>query len=143
MVTQMRCRTYTELLRLPTFEDRLRYASIGGEVGGVTFGGHRILNQDFYRSSEWKRVRDFVLVRDNGRDLAIPDRLIVDKIIVHHLNPIMVEDLGENYELLLDPEFLVCVSHETHNLIHYGVEEIVPVEYHQRFQNDTCPWKLT
>lgn len=141
MVIQMRCRTYTELSRLSTFEDRLRYASIGGEVGSVTFGGRRILNQDFYRSAEWRRVRDFVIVRDSGCDLAIPDRQIVDKIIVHHLNPIAIEDLNGDYELLLNPEFMVCVSHETHNLVHYGVEEVKPVEYVPRFQNDTCPWR--
>lgn len=138
----MKVRTYTELSRLETFEDRFKYASVGGGVGEATFGGHRILNQDFYRSKEWKHARDLVMVRDNGCDLGCPDRPIFGKVIVHHLNPIVVMDFANDIDSLLDPEFMICVSHETHNLLHYGVEDYAPVTVIRRFQNDTCPWKI-
>lgn len=134
-------RTYKELLRFPTFEDRFRYACVLGDVGESTFGGHRILNQRFYRSTEWKRVRDAVIIRDNGCDLAFEERPILGKIMIHHLNPISVDDV-DRLDLLLDPEFLVCVSHETHNALHYGDIDSILKDYNPRFQNDTCPWKL-
>lgn len=137
----MRIRCYSELIRFPTFEDRLQYASIGGEVGARTFGGRRLLNQDFYRSREWKRARQAVLVRDLGCDLGVPERQIFGSVIVHHLNPILPEDLDGCFEALLDPEFMVCVSHETHNLLHYGAECSKQPVIVERFQNDTCPWR--
>lgn len=139
----MKIRTYSELIRLPTFEERLAYASVPGQVGEVTFGGHRVLNQAFYRSREWKRVREIVIVRDNGCDLAIPERPIFDKIIIHHLNPIVIEDLNGDYpESILDPELMICVSDRTHNILHYGTVAAEPRLDGQRFQHDTCPWKL-
>lgn len=137
----MNIKTYSELVRFNSFEDRLRYASIGGKVGAMTFGGQRVLNQDFYRSAEWKRVRDFVIIRDGGCDLAISNLPITGKIIVHHLNPIRISDLEDGHKLILNPDFMVCVSLDTHNAIHYGIEELSPNIYVQRTPNDTCPWK--
>ena len=134
-------KTYSELIRLPTFEERFQYAIVGGGVGEVTFGGRRILNQRFYRSAEWKRVRDAVIVRDEGCDLAVSGRSIIGRIMIHHLNPIVVDDMSQ-LGILLDPEFLVCVSHDTHNALHYGDLDNLPKDYRPRFQNDTCPWKL-
>lgn len=134
-------RTYGELVRLPTFEDRFRYAVVHGKVGEVTFGGRRMLNQQFYRSSEWKRVRDTVIVRDDACDLAFSRRPIQGRIMIHHLNPISIDNVNQ-LEFLLNPEFLVCVSYETHNALHYGDLEAIPKDYTPRFQNDTCPWKL-
>lgn len=136
----MSARTYSELIRFPTFAERFRYASLGGTVGEETFAGRRLLNQSFYRSAEWKRVRDAVVVRDLGCDLAHPDRLIVGKIIVHHLNPITPSSLL-NIREILDPELMICVSFETHNAIHYGDLMGPTDEYVERCQNDTCPWR--
>ncbi len=113
-------RRYSELIRLTTFEKRFGYLSLGGIVGDDTFGFDRYINQKFYRSAEWKRVRDIVISRDNGCDLGIPGREIYGKILIHHMNPIAVADIHGGGEFLLDPEYLICVSHETHNAIHYG-----------------------
>ena len=134
-------RTYSELIRIPTFEDRFRYLKLRGKVGEDTFGFDRYFNQKFYRSSEWKRIRDHVIVRDGACDLGIPDREIFGKVIIHHMNPFRIEDLtGDNAKDLLDPEFLICVSHETHNAIHYGDESLLPEIFVERRPNDTCPW---
>lgn len=133
-------KTYTELSLLPTFVERYRYARAKAGVGEVTFGGRRELNQRFYRSSEWKRVRDVVIVRDGGCDLGVKDRPISGLILIHHLNPIEIEDI-ESVELLLNPEYLICVSHATHNALHYGDESLLAKDYTPRFQNDTCPWR--
>lgn len=134
-------RTYSELIRIPTFEDRFRYLKLRGKVGEDTFGFDRYFNQKFYRSSEWKRIRDHVIVRDGACDLGIPDREILGKVIIHHMNPFRLEDLmGDNAKDLLNPEFLICVSHETHNAIHYGDETLLPQIFVPRKPNDTCPW---
>lgn len=136
----MSIKTYSELVRLPTFSERLGYAALSGSVGEETFSGRRLLNQNFYRSFEWKRVRDAVIVRDLGCDLACYDVPIAGKIIVHHLNPITLSDL-DDMRAVLDPELMVCVSLDTHNMIHYGDVSGRPDPYIPRSQNDTCPWR--
>lgn len=113
-------RTYSELIQLGSFEDRLNYLKLNGDVGDETFGFDRYLNQKFYKSAEWKQIRDKVILRDMGCDLACRDFPIGGTIIVHHMNPMSIEDLRSNPGILLDPEFLICVSLETHNIIHYG-----------------------
>lgn len=113
-------RRYSELIQLGSFEDRLNYLKLHGDVGDETFGFDRYLNQKFYKSAEWKQIRDKVILRDMGCDLACRDFPINGTIIVHHMNPMSIEDLRSNPGILLDPEFLICVSLETHNIIHYG-----------------------
>lgn len=134
-------RTYSELITFPTFEERFRYLKLDGKVGEETFGFDRYLNQIFYKSEEWLALRDFVIVRDMGCDLGIPDREIRSRILVHHMNPISKDDILQRSKFLLDPEFLICTIKNTHDAIHYGDESIlytVPVE---RTKNDTCPWR--
>lgn len=141
MIVMRTIRTYSELVRLPTFEERFRYLKLDGLVGKDTFGFDRYLNQEFYRSKEWKEVRDFVIVRDNGCDLGMDGYEIVGRIYIHHMNPITVNDIVHSSDFLLNPDYLICVSHNTHNAVHYGDEDLlvtVPVE---RRKNDTCPWK--
>lgn len=138
----MSIRTYSELIQLPTFEERFRYLRLKGSVGKETFGFDRYLNQNFYRSSAWKRVRDQVIVRDNGCDLGIDDRIIYGKILIHHMNPINDEDILNMTDILLNPEYLICVTLDTHNAIHYGDDDLLIKEPVVRFKNDTCPWKL-
>ena len=138
----MPIRTYSELIQLPTFEERFRYLRLKGSVGKETFGFDRYLNQNFYRSSAWKRVRDQVIVRDNGCDLGIDDRIIYGKILIHHMNPINDEDILNMTDILLNPEYLICVTLDTHNAIHYGDDDLLIKEPVARFKNDTCPWKL-
>ena len=137
----MSIKTYSELIQLPTFEERFQYLKLSGEVGKETFGFDRYLNQNFYRSAAWKRVRDQVIVRDNGCDLGIDDRTIYGKILIHHMNPINDRDILDLTDILLNPEYLICVSHITHNAIHYSDESLLPSEPIVRFKNDTCPWK--
>lgn len=135
-------KTYSELLKLLTFEERFRYLRLDGSVGEATFGFERYLNQRFYASTEWKRVRDRVILRDNGCDLAIQDRMIGGKIVIHHMNPVTRDDILTQSEALLNPEYLICVSLETHNAIHYGDENLlIPSTVVERRPNDTCPWK--
>ena len=138
----MSIKTYSELIALPTFEERYEYLRLNGRVGEDTFGFDRYLNQNFYRSAEWRRIRDRVIVRDNGCDLAIDDRIIYGKILIHHMNPITDKDLFNLSDILLDPEYLSCVSHNTHNAIHYGDGERLVKDPIVRTKNDTCPWKL-
>lgn len=141
MIVMRTIRTYSELVSLPTFEERFRYLKLDGLVGKDTFGFDRYLNQEFYRSKEWKEVRDFVIVRDNGCDLGMDGYEIVGRIYIHHMNPITVNDIVHSSDFLLNPDYLICVSHNTHNAVHYGDEDLlvtVPVE---RRKNDTCPWK--
>ena len=138
----MSIKTYSELIDLPTFEERYEYLRLNGRVGKDTFGFDRYLNQNFYRSAEWRRIRDRVIVRDNGCDLAIDDRIIYGKILIHHMNPITDKDLFNLSDILLDPEYLICVSHNTHNAIHYGDGERLVKDPIVRTKNDTCPWKL-
>lgn len=137
-------RTYSELLTLPTFEERFEYLKLDGCVGLETFGFDRWINQQFYRSKEWKRVRDEVIIRDNGCDLGVEGYEIHSKILVHHINP-MIRDSLRNSRLipeeLLNPEYLICVSHRTHNAIHYGDESQIPKGPVERKPNDTCPWR--
>ena len=137
----MSIKTYSELIHLPTFEERFQYLKLSGAVGKETFGFDRYLNQNFYRSAAWKRVRDQVIVRDNGCDLGIGDRIIYGKILIHHMNPINNRDILDLTDILLNPEYLICVSHITHNAIHYSDESLLPSEPIVRFKNDTCPWK--
>ena len=134
-------KTYSELIELPTFTERYRYLRLSGRVGKDTFGFDRYLNQNFYRSIEWKRVRDQVIVRDNGCDLGIEDRPITGKILIHHMNPITDKDILNLTDILLNPEYLICVSHITHNAIHYGDENLLITEPIVRTKYDTCPWK--
>lgn len=134
-------RTYSKLILLPTFEERYDYLRLSGFVGKETFGFDRYLNQNFYRSPEWKRVRDFVIIRDNGCDLGIKDRIIHGKIIIHHMNPICIDDIQTVSDFLLDPEYLICTAHQTHNAIHYGDEKLLTHNPIERRTNDTCPWK--
>ena len=134
-------RTYSELIKLPTFKERYEYLKLTGVVGAQTFGSDRYLGQFFYRSSEWKSLRDFVIIRDNGCDLAVEGYDLYDHITIHHMNPISVDDIMKHSAFLLDPEFLICVSHRTHNAIHYGDEALLTPTPNGRFQNDTCPWR--
>jgi hypothetical protein len=138
----MTIRTYSELITLPTFEERFNYLKLGGRVGADTFGFDRHLNQTLYqRSQKWKNVRDIVIIRDNGCDLGVEGYPIYGKIIVHHMNPITLDDILNDRDWIYDPEFLICTVHATHNAIHYGDENLlnkIPVE---RTVNDTCPWK--
>ena len=134
-------RTYSELIRLKTFEERFQYLQLRGSVGKETFGFDRYLNQNFYRSAAWKRVRDTVIVRDNGCDLGMEDRMIYGKILIHHMNPITDKDILNLTDILLNPEYLICVSHNTHNAIHYCDENLLIKEPTIRTKNDTCPWK--
>lgn len=137
----MTIKTYSELIKIPTFEERFEYLKLSGTVGKETFGFDRYINQNFYRSAAWKRVRDQVIVRDNGCDLGIEDRMIPGKILIHHMNPICDKDILDLTEILLNPEYLICVSHITHNAIHYSDSNLLPSEPVVRFANDTCPWK--
>lgn len=134
-------KTYRELIRIPNFEDRLKYLSLSGRVGEMTFGGHRALNQTLYRSPEWKRVRREVILRDNGFDLAHPDYPIGSMIYIHHINPISIEDLIEGRPTVFDLDNLVSVSFGTHQEIHYGTNTNNKWTYQERTPNDTCPWK--
>ena len=142
MVIVMRTiRTYSELMQLPTFEERFRYLKLDGLVGKDTVGFDRYLNQEFYRSKEWKEVRDFVIVRDNGCDLGMDGYEIVGRIYIHHMNPITVNDIVHSSDFLLNPNYLICMSHNTHNAVHYGDEDLLVTAPVERRKNDTCPWK--
>lgn len=137
----MSIRTYSELITIPTFEERYRYLRLSGRVGEETFGFDRYINQIFYRSKEWKEIRDHVIVRDNGCDLGIPGREIYGKILIHHMNPITQEDILNRSDLLLNPEYLICTVKNTHDAIHYGDESILYKDPIVRSKNDTCPWR--
>lgn len=135
-------RTYSKLITLPTFEERFEYLRLDGVVGEETFGFDRYLNQEFYqRSQEWKRIRDFVIIRDQGCDLGIEGREIYGKILVHHMNPISKEDILNRSDFLLNPEYLICTLKSTHDAIHYGDENLLMKGPVVRRANDTCPWR--
>ena len=135
-------RTYSELSKLKTFQERYEYLKLDGTVGEETFGFDRYINQMFYKSEEWKRIRNYVITRDNGCDLGISDRKIVDSVIlVHHMNPITKEDIINKNEILLDPEYLITTIKPTHDAIHYGDENLLAEDLIVRSKNDTCPWK--
>ena len=140
-VIQMSIRTYSELITLPTFEERFKYLQLGGKVGEDTFGHDRYLNQMFYTSDEWRRIRRDVIVRDNGCDLGIQDREIHGLIIIHHMNPITIEDIINRSEFLLNPEYLISTVKNTHDAIHFSDERILITDPIERRPNDTCPWK--
>lgn len=134
-------RTYSELILLPTYEERFDYLKLDGLVGKETFGFDRYLNQVFYRSPEWKSIRDHVLIRDNAYDLGIDGREIIGRVLIHHMNPISKEDIINRSDFLLNPEYLICVSKLTHDAIHYGDEDLLIKDPVVRRPNDTCPWK--
>lgn len=135
-------RTYTELSKLKTFEERFEYLRLDGQVGKETFGFDRIFNQIFYRSVEWKRVRDQVIIRDCGCDLGVLGHEIYgQRILIHHMNPISLEDLERRSEILMNPEYLITTIHNTHQAIHYGDENLLIKLPRERTKNDTCPWK--
>lgn len=143
MTNTYHIRSYTELSEIMTFEGRLEYLRLSGCVGADTFGFDRQFNQIFYRSAEWKRARDIVIARDMGCDLGAEDRPIFGRILIHHINPITMSDIREGSERLLDPENLICASHETHNMIHYGTagnKDIIPPE---RSPGDMILWRRT
>lgn len=137
----MELKRYSELSKIPKFMDRYEYARIGGSVGIETFGFDRYLNQTLYKSDRWKETRRFVIIRDNGCDLGVPDREIRGRLIVHHLNPITEEDIYNKADWIFDPEFLICVSITTHNAIHYGDKSLLIADPIVRTPNDTCPWR--
>lgn len=142
MMNQRIIRTYSELIKLPTFEERFEYLKLGGVIGEETFGFDRYLNQMFYKSREWKKLRNDIIVRDNGCDLAIPDREIIDQtILIHHMNPITKEDILNMTEFVLNPEYLICTILNTHNAIHYGNSDLLYQEPIVRYKNDMCPWR--
>lgn len=150
-------RSYSELIRLPTFAERFEYLRLSGRVGEDTFGYDRFLNQDFYQGSEWRAFRDSIIVRDNGCDMGLDDYPITDyvrkidsnsqivyksKIIVHHINPLTKEDILSHSSSLFDPENVICVSDRTHKAIHYGdLNSAKPKIFVERTPFDTCPWK--
>lgn len=142
-MTMMRnIKTYKELSRLTTFKDRFNYLRLDGQVGKDTFGFDRIFNQQFYRSREWKACRDFVIMRDNGCDLGIEGHEIqANRIIIHHMNPISLDDIENHTDFLLNPEYLITTIHNTHNAIHYGDEGLLVIAPIERIKNDTCPWR--
>lgn len=133
-------KTFSELRRIQTFEERFRYLKLGGVVGASTFGFDRYLNQDFYRSREWKYVRNHVIARDLGNDLGVDGYEIHDRIIIHHMNPMTVNDIEQGGEAILDPEFLITTTHRTHNAIHYGDERLLPQPVVERSAGDTRLW---
>lgn len=134
-------KTYSELITLPTFLERYRYLKIGGSVGEETFGFDRYLNQTLYRSSEWKRFRREMIIRDMGCDLACEDYEIHGKILLHHINPITLKDIHHRDPMIFDPENVICMTLNTHNAIHYGDESLLITEPIERTKYDTCPWK--
>lgn len=134
-------RTYQELCQYSEFRDRYEYLKLKGTVGARTFGWHRYLNQNLYGSRKWKQIRDKVIIRDDGCDMGHPDFPIRGRLIVHHMNPITVEDLEEDRDIVYDPDLLICVSETTHNAIHYGDFNLLPQLPVERRPGDTCPWK--
>ena len=137
----MSIRTYSELITIPTFEERFEYLQLKGSVGKDTFGYDRYLNQVLYRSPEWKRLRNQIIIRDAGCDLACDGYDVYGKVLIHHLNPITVEDVLARSRKVFDPDNLVCVSHNTHNAIHYGDMDLLVSGPIIRTKNDTCPWR--
>lgn len=137
----MDIRTYTELMKLETFEERFRYLKLIAKVGDETFGFDRYLNQQFYHSQEWKSIRNEIIIRDNACDLGIPGREMHKGIIIHHMNPITKDDLIHQSDFLLNPDYLICVSKKTHSAIHYGDENLLLGGIIERSKNDTCPWR--
>lgn len=134
-------KSYSELIKLQTYEERLKYLKLDGRVAAETFGSERYLNQTFYKTQEWLSVRNAVIVRDSACDLGIDDREIYDRILVHHINPITPNDINTRSSKLLDPENLICTSKKTHDCIHYGNETVLDTIPTERSRNDTVPWR--
>lgn len=141
MIQMERNRTYSELITLPTFEERYRYLQLKGSVGEETFGFDRYINQKFYNSQEWKNTRDYIIVRDQGCDLGIEGYEIHGRIYIHHMNPVLLKDMMYRTEYLTNPEYLITTTHSTHNAIHYGDEKLLIKTPIARSKNDTCPWR--
>lgn len=135
----MKC--YSELILFHSFEERFNYLVIGGKLGEITFGGNRYLNQALYRSKEWKYVRNIIISRDLGCDLGIEGRDIFDRLVIHHINPISIDDIRLRNKNIFDLENLICCSDLTHKAIHYGNESFLQLEYVERTPYDTSPWK--
>lgn len=133
-------RSYSELKRIETFEERYAYLRLSGDVGRATFGFDRYLNQDFYRSREWRRARDYVIARDYGRDLGVEEHEIYDRIIIHHMNPMTPDHIIHSDDANLDPEFLITTTHRTHNAIHYGDRTLLAQPHVDRRAGDTRLW---
>ena len=134
-------KTYSEAIAIPSFKERYEYLKLGGIVGRETFGFDRYLNQTLYRSAEWKRFRRDMILRDNGMDLAFDGYEIVGKVLLHHINPITIDDVLNRDPKIFDPENVICTSLDTHNAIHYGDASLLMSEPIIRTKNDTCPWK--
>jgi hypothetical protein len=134
-------RSYRELIQIPTFEDRFEYLKLSGQVGEATFGFDRYLNQRFYQSKEWRQLRHKVIARDNACDMAFPDYDIPGLILIHHINPISVEDIEKSSDALFDMDNVVCVSYDVHNAIHFGDASLIPKPLVERKPNDTIPWR--
>lgn len=134
-------RSYKELSRIDNYYDRFEYLKIRGNVGEITFGWQRYLNQVVYHSQRWRKVRDAVIIRDDGCDLGDPDHLINGLIIIHHMNPLTPEQVEDDSDLIYDPEFLICTDSITHKAIHYGDRGLLPSPLIERKPGDTCPWK--
>lgn len=135
-------RTYSDLIKLETFEERYQYLDLKGKVGEPTFGSKRYLNQILYKTDKWLALRDRIIVRDNGCDLGVPGRKIYGRVLVHHINPITIEDVLNENPRVFDPDNLITTSHLTHEAIHYGNEDLLIKDPIVRFKNDTCPWRL-
>lgn len=142
LVSLMIIRSYRELKNLKTYQERYEYLRLKGSVGKETFGFDRIFNQQFYRSPEWLHIRDEVIIRDNGCDLGVPGYEIYgQRILIHHMNPITLEDIETGSELLFNPDYLITTVHSTHNAIHYGDANLLIKDPIERKRNDTCPWR--
>ena len=137
----MKIRTYSELITLPTFEERFRYLKLDGVVGKETFGFNRWLNQELYHSDSWLKFRDDIIIRDNGCDLGVPGFEIFSSVLIHHLNPITYDDVLNRRPCVFDADNVICTKLSTHNAIHYGDESLLITAPIQRSLNDTCPWR--
>ena len=140
-MTMKNIKTYSELITIPTFEERFEYLKLDGQVGVETFGFDRYLNQAFYKSDEWLSIRDYVIARDNGCDLGMEGHEIYGRILIHHINPITKDDIIQRSRILLDPENLITTVKRTHDAIHYGDSNLLMRAPIERRKNDTCPWR--
>lgn len=140
-MTMKNIKTYSELITIPTFEERFEYLKLDGQVGVETFGFDRYLNQAFYKSDEWLSIRDYVITRDNGCDLGMEGYEIYGRILIHHINPITKDDIIQRSRILLDPENLITTVKRTHDAIHYGDGNLLMRAPIERRKNDTCPWR--
>lgn len=140
MTSTMKTRSYSELQRLSSFAERFEYLSLQGEVGATTFGFDRWINQSFYKSREWRHIRNFVINRDEGCDLGVPGYEIYSRLYIHHMNPMDAEDIVHGDSSIIDPEFLITTTHQTHNAIHYGDKRQLPRQLVERRPGDTKLW---